>query len=88
MAAAARFIPFDRQLDPLQAVVVRGGGCGGEHRPWEVRCGEGGRRGGSEEGLPRGRGERVEDFHPIGKLLDGEALVATRDEQPAVADEE
>jgi hypothetical protein len=88
VAAAARFVPFDRQLDPLQAVGVRGGSDGGERRPREVRRGERGRRGGSEEGLACGWGERVEEFHPIGELLDGEALVATRDEQPAVADEE
>jgi hypothetical protein len=88
VAAAARFVPFDRQLDPLQAIVVGSGGDSGERGPREVRRGKRGRRGSSEEGITVGRGKRLEELHPIGKLLDGEALIPTRDEQPTVADEE
>jgi hypothetical protein len=87
VAAAARFVPFDRQLDSLQAG-VRSVGDSGERGPREVRRGKKGRRGSGEEGITVGRGKRLEELHPIGKLLDGEALIPTRDEQPAVADEE
>jgi hypothetical protein len=87
VAAAARFVPFDRQLDSLQAG-VRSVGDSGERGPREVRRGKKGRRGSGEEGITVGRGKRLKELHPIGKLLDGEALIPTRDEQPAVADEE
>jgi hypothetical protein len=87
VAAAARFVPLDRQLDPLQAG-VRSVGDSGERGPREVRRGKKGRRGSGEEGITVGRGERVEELHPVGEFLDGEALIPTRGEQPAVADEE